>query len=117
MSTTQLTTPELDIDKIDVADGFNARRDFDAEELARLAETIKVEGLVQAVPGPPDRRRDERDVDAARRRPPPSRRVVPGQAGADRRPAPDRRRGAGRHLRASGATTGDDRADPDPPPA
>ncbi len=49
MSTTQMTTPEVEIDKIDIVDGFNSRRDFDTADLARLAETIKADGIVQPV--------------------------------------------------------------------
>jgi len=47
MSATQIHTPEVDIDKIHVVDGFNARQDFDHGELRQLAETIKVNGIVQ----------------------------------------------------------------------
>jgi ParB/RepB/Spo0J family partition protein len=59
MSTSQLMTPEVDIDKIDVVEGFNSRRDFDPGDLARLAETIKADGLVAPIdirPGEEDGR-------------------------------------------------------------
>ncbi|HEX3734395.1 MAG TPA: ParB/RepB/Spo0J family partition protein [Solirubrobacterales bacterium] len=46
---TQLATPEVAIDKIDVVEGFNSRRDFDPDDLTRLAETIKADGLVAPV--------------------------------------------------------------------
>lgn len=46
---TQLLTPEIEIDKIEVIDGFNSRRDFDEDELARLAETIKAHGIVEPI--------------------------------------------------------------------
>lgn len=47
MSTTQLTTPEVEIDKIDVEEGFNSREQFDQAELEALAATIKLVGVVQ----------------------------------------------------------------------
>lgn len=47
MSTTQITIPEVDIDKIDVDPEFNSREHFDQAELEALAETIKLVGVVQ----------------------------------------------------------------------
>ena len=47
MSTTQLTTPEVEIDKIDIDAEFNSREHFDQTQLAAMAETIKLAGLVQ----------------------------------------------------------------------
>jgi ParB/RepB/Spo0J family partition protein len=47
MSTTQLVTPEIELERIHVVDGFNARRHFDPRELERMAETIKEHGIVQ----------------------------------------------------------------------
>jgi ParB/RepB/Spo0J family partition protein len=49
MSTTQLETPEVEIDKIDVDPEFNSREHFDPDELEALAETIKLVGLVQPI--------------------------------------------------------------------
>ncbi len=49
MSTIQMTTPEVEIEKIDVDPGFNSRRHFDRDELEALAETIKLVGLAQPV--------------------------------------------------------------------
>ncbi|HWT30439.1 MAG TPA: ParB/RepB/Spo0J family partition protein [Propylenella sp.] len=46
---TAIATPEVDIDRIDVVDGFNARKKMDKDELQRLADTIKESGLVQPV--------------------------------------------------------------------
>ncbi|MBS1894082.1 MAG: ParB/RepB/Spo0J family partition protein [Actinobacteria bacterium] len=45
MPTTEIRTPEVDIDKIDP--GSNARQHFDEAGLAQLAKTIEVDGVVQ----------------------------------------------------------------------
>jgi hypothetical protein len=45
MSTTALRTPEVDIDKIHVAKGFNSREVFDEAVLDRMAVTIKRVGV------------------------------------------------------------------------
>jgi ParB-like chromosome segregation protein Spo0J len=47
MPATQIRNPEVDIDKIHVVDGFNSRRHFDPADLARMAETIKTDGIVE----------------------------------------------------------------------
>lgn len=47
--TTAVATPEVDIAKIDVVEGFNARKKMDKDELQRLADTIKQSGLVQPI--------------------------------------------------------------------
>lgn len=47
MSTTEIRTPELDVGKIDVEEGFNSRQQMDETELAQLAATIKTDSLVQ----------------------------------------------------------------------
>jgi ParB/RepB/Spo0J family partition protein len=44
--TTQ-TTPTLEISKIDVAEGFNARTSMEADAIARLSASIAAEGLIQ----------------------------------------------------------------------
>ena len=49
MSTTQIRTPEVEIDKIDIRPGFNSRKHFDRDDLEALAETIKVAGVVNPV--------------------------------------------------------------------
>ncbi|MCW2980484.1 MAG: parB-like partition protein [Solirubrobacterales bacterium] len=49
MSTTTLATPEVEIDKIEVEEGHNARRRFDPEALKRLAESIKKTGIVEPI--------------------------------------------------------------------
>jgi ParB family chromosome partitioning protein len=49
MSTTQMQTPEIEIDRIEVDPNFNSREDFDQGELEAMAETIKLVGLVQPV--------------------------------------------------------------------
>lgn len=49
MSTTQMQTPEIEIERIEVDPDFNSREDFDQDELEALAETIKLVGLVQPV--------------------------------------------------------------------
>jgi ParB family transcriptional regulator, chromosome partitioning protein len=46
---TAIATPEVEIDRIDVVDGFNARKKMDKDELQRLADTIKESGLVQPI--------------------------------------------------------------------
>ncbi len=43
----QLATPMINVDKIDVEDGFNPRTHMDSEALARLAESLKKTGVVQ----------------------------------------------------------------------
>lgn len=68
MSTTQLRTPEVEIDKIDVVEGFNSRRDFDADDLARLAETIEADGLVAPVDVRPGKKAGRFDLVAGERR-------------------------------------------------
>ncbi|HEU5061881.1 MAG TPA: ParB/RepB/Spo0J family partition protein [Solirubrobacterales bacterium] len=45
----QLATPEVDIDLIDVVEDFNAREKFPREELEQLAGTINKTGLVQPI--------------------------------------------------------------------
>jgi ParB/RepB/Spo0J family partition protein len=47
--TTQLQTPEVGIDKIEVIEGFNSRRHFDEAELEQMAETIKTLGVIEPV--------------------------------------------------------------------
>ena len=47
MTTTQLVTPEIELDRIHVVDGFNARHHFDQASLERMARTIKEHGIVQ----------------------------------------------------------------------
>lgn len=48
MSATEIRNPEVEIDKIHVVEGFNARQDFDPDgELKRLAETVAVNGIIQ----------------------------------------------------------------------
>lgn len=47
MAVTEIRNPEVDIDKVHVVDGFNSRRHFDPDELARMAETMKVDGIVE----------------------------------------------------------------------
>ena len=44
---TTLTTPTLEVAKIDVAEGFNARSAMEADGLARLAASIKADGVIQ----------------------------------------------------------------------
>src|SRR4051794_18500813 len=46
---TVLVTPEVEIDKIDVVDEFNARKNMGNEELRELAETIEETGLVAPI--------------------------------------------------------------------
>jgi ParB/RepB/Spo0J family partition protein len=60
MSTTQLKTPEIELDRIHVVDGFNARRRFDQAELERMAETIRKHGILQPLRVRP---REDGDVD------------------------------------------------------
>jgi ParB/RepB/Spo0J family partition protein len=45
--TTQLVTPEVEVDKIEVVDGFNSRRHFDQAELKALAKTIEENGMIE----------------------------------------------------------------------
>jgi ParB/RepB/Spo0J family partition protein len=42
-----MTTPTIEISKIDVAEGFNARSSMEADGIARLAASIGAEGIVQ----------------------------------------------------------------------
>lgn len=44
---TTVTTPTIEIDKIDVAEGFNARSTMEADAITRLAESIAAEGMIQ----------------------------------------------------------------------
>jgi ParB/RepB/Spo0J family partition protein len=44
---TTKTTPTLDVAKIDVTEGFNARSTMDADGLERLSASIAAEGLIQ----------------------------------------------------------------------
>jgi ParB/RepB/Spo0J family partition protein len=44
---TTTTTPTIEISKIDVVEGFNARSSMDADGIARLSASIATEGLVQ----------------------------------------------------------------------
>ena len=46
---TELVTPKVAIDQVDIVEDFNARRRFDSEELKQLAQTIKETGLVQPI--------------------------------------------------------------------
>jgi ParB/RepB/Spo0J family partition protein len=43
----QVATPMIDVDKIDVEEGFNPRTHMDSEALTRLAESLKKTGVVQ----------------------------------------------------------------------
>lgn len=45
----QLVTPEVEVDKIDVEDGFNARKSFDDDALKAFAKSIKRSGVVQPI--------------------------------------------------------------------
>jgi ParB family transcriptional regulator, chromosome partitioning protein len=45
--TTDLQVPEVDIELIDVVEGFNSRKQMDETELAQLAATIEAHGIVQ----------------------------------------------------------------------
>src|SRR4051794_22617176 len=47
--TTELVTPKVAIDQVDIVEDFNARKKFDAEKLKQLAQTIKETGLVQPI--------------------------------------------------------------------
>ncbi len=47
--TTDLATPKVAIDRIDVVEDFNARKSFDKEELKQMARTIEDTGIVQPV--------------------------------------------------------------------
>jgi ParB/RepB/Spo0J family partition protein len=44
---TTMTTPTIEVSKIDIAKGFNARSKMEADGIARLAASIAAEGLVQ----------------------------------------------------------------------
>jgi ParB family chromosome partitioning protein len=44
-----LTTPLIEIDKIDVEEGFNARTHMDEDGLEQLAESIGTDGIVQPI--------------------------------------------------------------------
>jgi len=44
---TTVTTPTIEIDKIDVAEDFNARSTMEADAITRLAESIAAEGMIQ----------------------------------------------------------------------
>jgi ParB/RepB/Spo0J family partition protein len=46
---TQLATPEVDVDKIDVEEGFNARSHMDEGGLEQLAASIDAAGIVQPI--------------------------------------------------------------------
>lgn len=47
MSTTQVATPEVDIEKVKVTDGFNARTSSDEVALRRLADSIARDGVIE----------------------------------------------------------------------
>lgn len=49
MSTTTLAKSRVELHKIDVVDGFNARSQMDEAELQELAQTIREVGVLQAV--------------------------------------------------------------------
>jgi ParB/RepB/Spo0J family partition protein len=42
-----MTTPTIEVSKIDVAEGFNARSKMEADGIARLSASISTEGLIQ----------------------------------------------------------------------
>ena len=44
---TTMTTPTIEVSKIDVAEGFNARSTMEADGIARLSASIATEGLIQ----------------------------------------------------------------------
>jgi ParB/RepB/Spo0J family partition protein len=44
---TIMTTPTIEVSKIDVAEGFNARSKMEADGIARLSASISTEGLIQ----------------------------------------------------------------------
>src|SRR4029077_19447745 len=46
MAATKVRSPEVDINLIHVVDGFNSRQHFDPDELKRMAETMKLDGIV-----------------------------------------------------------------------
>lgn len=46
MAATEIRNPEVEIGKIHVVEGFNSRRHFDPGEIAQMAETMKVDGVV-----------------------------------------------------------------------
>ena len=88
--TTQ-TTPTIEVSKIDVEEGFNARSTMEADGIARLSASIATEGLIQPIlVKAGDERPRHRD-----RRPSPSRR---GQARrtSSRCPSPTTRASASR---------------------
>ena len=47
--TTDLATPKVAIDRIDIVEDFNARKSFDKEDLKQMARTIEDTGIVQPV--------------------------------------------------------------------
>ncbi|HEX4307074.1 MAG TPA: ParB/RepB/Spo0J family partition protein [Solirubrobacterales bacterium] len=47
--TTQTITPTLETEKIDVAEGFNARTTMEVDALERLSASIAAEGLIQPI--------------------------------------------------------------------
>jgi ParB/RepB/Spo0J family partition protein len=49
MSTMEIQTPEIEIDKIDIGPRFNSRKHFDPVQLQAMAESIKDVGVVQPV--------------------------------------------------------------------
>jgi ParB/RepB/Spo0J family partition protein len=83
--TTQLQVPEVDIDLIDVVEGFNSRKGMDETELEQLATTVKAHGIVQPFSVKPkdDGRFDltfgHRRLEAARRAGLGKVPVIPGQ--------------------------------------
>ena len=46
---TQLLTPELDVETIDVEEGLNARKHMDPDALKRLASSVKRTGVVEPI--------------------------------------------------------------------
>jgi ParB/RepB/Spo0J family partition protein len=50
MTTSALTTPKVDIDKIIVLDDYNAREDFDPKEQAEMAADVAEVGIVEPLP-------------------------------------------------------------------
>lgn len=46
---TQIAVPEVEIEKIDLVEGFNARQEMDPVEIEQLAATIKAHGVVGPV--------------------------------------------------------------------
>ncbi|MGD9734963.1 MAG: ParB/RepB/Spo0J family partition protein [Solirubrobacterales bacterium] len=47
--TTQIAVPEVEVEKIDVVEGFNSRQEMDPVELERMAATIRAQGVVQPI--------------------------------------------------------------------